>query len=117
MDSSVSSPNARRESWTTDDIRKRIDRCSVVVFAKGSHDSPKCGFSERVFSVMEETGVPYELVDVSQNRSILPALTAFAGRQYLPLVFVNGSLVTNFDTLEQMIASGALIEQLKAANH
>lgn len=68
---------------------------------KGTPDAPRCGFSERVVSVMERCGRPYEVINVYEDRSIIPALTAFAGRQCLPLVYINGKLESSSETQEQ----------------
>ncbi len=115
MDNTVTSSQAIRVPWTTEDVEKCIKDSPVVVFSKGTPDNPRCGFSERVLAVLENTGIPYNLVDVSEDRGVMPALTAYAGRQYLPLVFVKGSLVTSSEKLVMMIESGALVNHLQAA--
>ena len=99
--------------WTTDDIRSHIEKSRVVVFAKGTAEHPRCGFSERVFGAMQESGQTYDCIDVSQDRSILPALRAFTGRpQFLPIVYVDGEIVSSSETLEGMIQSGELQKKL-----
>ena len=102
--------------WTTDDIRAHIEKSRVVVFAKGTPEHPRCGFSERVFSAMQQSGRPYDSIDVSQDRTILPALRAFTGRpQFLPIVYVNGEIISSSETLEGMIQSGELQRKLETA--
>lgn len=105
-----------KSPWTTDDIRSHIEKSRVVVFAKGTAEHPRCGFSERVFGAMQESGQPYDCIDVSQDRSILPALRAFTGRpQFLPIVYVDGEIISSSETLEGMIQSGELQRKLQAA--
>lgn len=101
--------------WTTEDVRSRVEKSKVVVFAKGTKEHPLCGFSELVFSAIERSGRPYELVDVSKNRSIVPALKAYSGSPYVPLVFVNGELVSSSETLSRMVSSGELNRRVEAA--
>ena len=115
MDNTVTSSQAIRVPWTIEDVEKCIESSPIVVFSKGTPDKPRCGFSERVLGVLENTGIPYNLVDVSEDRGVMPALTAYAGRQYLPLVYVKGTLVTSSEKLVMMIESGALVERLHAA--
>lgn len=116
MDESIRTPSSNRNHWTVDDIRKAIEKSKVVVFAKGTADHPRCGFSERVFSAMRDTGRPYEVIDVYEERSIVPALREFSGgNSHLPLVYIDGSLVTTSDTLEHVLQSGELREKLNDA--
>jgi glutaredoxin-related protein len=94
--------------WSKDDIRNRIERSKVVVFSKGKAGKPKDGFSERALSALEDTGRPYEVVDVSEDSSIVAALRAYAGRITLPMVYVDGALVSSSETLQHMVDNGEL---------
>lgn len=117
MDESVLTPSSNRNHWTVEDIRKTIEQTTVVVFAKGTEDHPRCGFSEMVFSAIRRTGRPFQVVDVSEERSIVPALRKYSGNSHLPHIYVNGSLVTSSDTLESVLESGELDEKLDEAFH
>jgi monothiol glutaredoxin len=101
--------------WTTDDVRNKVEQAKVVVFLKGTADQPRCGFSERVVSAMEKCGRPFEVINVYEDRSIIPALTAYAGRQCLPLVYINGKLESSSETQERQLDSGELSAKVEAA--
>ena len=105
----------QRSLWTTDDIRHKVEQSKIVVFAKGTSEKPGCGYSERLISAVEKCGRPYEVVNVYEDRSIIPALTAYAGHQSLPLVYANGSLVSSSDTQERLMNSGELTTKLEDA--
>ncbi len=115
MDKSIVSGLSRRTHWTTDDIRSRIETNKIVVFAKGDPDHPRDGFSERAFVAMKHTGRPYDVVDVTNNSSIVAALRAYAGRVTLPMVYVDGALVTSSETLQRTLDSGELEEKVNQA--
>ncbi len=104
-----------RVLWTTEDIARKVQESKVVVFAKGTRDCPRCGFSEELMSAVEAFGMPYQVVDVSQERSIVPALKAYAGSNYLPLVFVNGKLASTWQTQSDVLQSGELRSQIERA--
>jgi monothiol glutaredoxin len=106
---------APRVLWTTDDIQRKVEGSKVVVFAKGTLETPLCGLSEEVVSAVDACGRPYELVDVCEERSIIPALKAYAGSRYLPLVFVNGQLVSSWETQSSMLKTGELKDQIEKA--
>ncbi|MCB0322391.1 MAG: hypothetical protein KDD69_02425 [Bdellovibrionales bacterium] len=111
----VCSEYSNRVHWTTDDIQRKVEQNTVVVFAKGTPDNPRCGLSEEVMAAVAASGHPYEVVDVSQERSILPALKAYAGEKRLPLVYVCGTLVSSWDEQSAMLRSGALQERIELA--
>jgi len=104
-----------RTTWTTDDIRHKIEESKIVVFAKGPEDAPRCGFTERVLTAIRQSGRPYELVDVTKDRSVVPALKAFSGEYHLPVVYVDGKLVSSSDTQEELLDSGELRAELDKA--
>ena len=107
--------SAQRTTWTTDDVRTRIEKSKVVVFAKGDDGSPRCGFTERVLNAIKQSGRPFEVINVYEDRSVIPALKAYSGEHHLPLVYVDGELVSNSDTQERMLDSGELQAILDAA--
>jgi len=108
-------PQSSRSTWTTDDIRSKIERSRVVVFAKGTEDCPRCGFTERVLGAVRDLGKPYELVDVVEDRSVVPALKAFSGELQLPVVYVDGNLISFSENQERLLDADALRSKLESA--
>ena len=107
--------DSTRHHWTVEDIKTCLENQNVVVFAKGSPEHPRCGFSEKLFIEIERTGQPFRLVDVCEDPSVIPALKAFDGQQYLPAVYVNGELVSSCESLGQMLNSGAFASRVEKA--
>ena len=115
MDQTIRTSITQRATWTTDDIRTAIEKSKVVVFAKGTSEQPRCGFTERVLEAISKSGKPFDVVDVYEDRSIVPALRAYSGEHHLPLVYINGELVSSSDTQEQVLHNGELDAKVKAA--
>jgi monothiol glutaredoxin len=103
---------ASQIQWTLEDVKDTVKSSRVVVFAKGSAAEPKCGFSKRAISVVERCGTPYEVVDVSESRSMRAALAAFSGERALPLVFVDGQLVPTSDYLDGVGAGEEIVARV-----
>ena len=112
---SEQSPNRERVLWTTEDIKRVIESHTIVVFSKGKVGAARCGFSEQILAELDLCGKPYELIDITEDRSIAPALRAYAGLQYLPLVFVNSELVSTVQNQEELLSTGALKSQIEKA--
>jgi monothiol glutaredoxin len=94
-------------------VSELIAENPVLLFMKGTPESPQCGFSMRVVQVMQALGVEYGAIDV------LPALqplrevtTELSDWQTFPQLYVKGELVGGCDIVEEMLDSGELAELL-----
>lgn len=115
MDQSIAAPKSDRVCWTTGDIQQKIESSNIVVFAKGTEDNPSCGFSERVVSILAQSGRRFEVVNVKDDPSIQPALRSFSGHRELPLVYANGQLVACCNSLQHLIDAGELEQKVSTA--
>ena len=96
-------------------VEQAIGENRVLLFMKGTPDTPRCGFSMRVVGVLEQLGVEYGAIDV------LPALqplrevtTELSDWQTFPQLYVNGELLGGCDIVEEMFESGELAEMVGA---
>jgi len=94
-------------------VERLIAENPVLLFMKGTPDSPSCGFSLRTVGVLEQFGIEYGAVDV------LPALqplrevtTEISDWQTFPQLYVKGQLVGGCDIVEEMFETGELAELL-----
>ena len=101
--------------WTTEDVREKVCGSKIVVFSKGTQTNPRCGFSKKALNAIDDCGKPYDVVDVSNDRSIIAALRTYSGACCLPLVFVDGDLVSTSDNLQQVVDSGKLQQAVDKA--
>src|SRR6476469_3691402 len=97
-------------------IEELIAANPVLLFMKGTPDTPRCGFSMRVVQVLDQVGADYGAIDV------LPALqplrevtTEISDWQTFPQLYVHGKLLGGCDIVEEMDESGELAEALGAA--
>src|SRR5215210_410719 len=89
-------------------VEQLISENDVLLFMKGTPETPRCGFSMRVVQVLDQLGAEYGAIDV------LPALqplrevtTEISDWQTFPQLYVNGELVGGCDIVEEMFDSGA----------
>src|ERR671936_1674602 len=87
----------------------------IVLFMKGTPEMPRCGFSMRVVSVLEQMGTEYGAVDVLPLLVPLREVTGeIADWRTFPQLYVNGELVGGCDIVEEMYESGELSDLLGA---
>jgi monothiol glutaredoxin len=81
----------------------------VVLFMKGSPDSPQCGFSRAVVKILAAEEVDdYVYADVLKSPSLREGVKKFSDWPTIPQVYVKGEFVGGCDILTEMHKSGEL---------
>ena len=93
---------SREDSEINTRIRHLINCDKVVVFMKGSPDSPMCGFSKKVVQILHIHGVQFSSFDVLQEASLRQGIKDFTGWPTIPQVFFSGELVGGVDIVSSM---------------
>ncbi len=58
-------------------IEKEVKANKILMYVKGTKDSPQCGFSAATIALFKKLGKPFETVDVLSN----PDRRAFAAKR------------------------------------
>ncbi len=100
---------------TEEKIQQQIDENPIMVYMKGTPESPECGFSARAASYLKKTGVPFSYLNVLQSPFIYERLPAFSDFPTFPQVFIKGELIGGSDIVEELFNSGELQKMVVAA--
>jgi monothiol glutaredoxin len=94
------------------ELRQRIDALlashPVVLFMKGSPESPRCGFSAKAVAALSGVVDAYESVDVLADPEIREGIKVYGSWPTIPQLYVKGELVGGSDIIESMLNSGEL---------
>lgn len=94
------------------DVLKQIDAevksSDVVLFLKGTKESPMCGFSGRVVQILNHVGVPYKGVNVLDDEGIRQGIKDYANWPTIPQLYVKGEFIGGCDIVTEMFQSGEL---------
>jgi monothiol glutaredoxin len=93
-------------------IQEAISGHDVILFMKGSPESPACGFSARTVAMLQELEVPFAAVDILPDPRIRQELSAISNWPTIPQLFHKGELVGGCDIVTEMFESGELAETL-----
>ena len=97
-------------------LRSRIESIiasdRVVLFMKGSPDSPQCGFSAQVVSILGRLIPSYGHFDVLSDRDVREGLKEFSNWPTIPQLYVGGEFQGGCDIVKEMYASGELHQAL-----
>lgn len=89
-------------------IGQTITQHPVVLFMKGSPDTPRCGFSGLVVQVLDHLSVPFIGVDVLQDEGLREGIKTFSDWPTVPQLYVMGEFVGGADIVKEMFQSGEL---------
>lgn len=89
-------------------IQQEINADKVVIFMKGTPDSPQCGFSARSVQILQSLGHPFHAVDILANPEIRAMLPQVSNWPTFPQIFVQGKLVGGCDIISEMNEQGEL---------
>ena len=96
-------------------IKQAIASNPVLIFMKGTPQSPQCGFSMRASQALAACGVEFAHVDVLANPEVRQALPRISSWPTFPQIFINGELIGGCDIALEMYQSGELQKLAQAA--
>lgn len=100
----------------TPELHARIEHLlhtnQVVLFMKGSPQSPRCGFSAKAVGILNDLVPGYVSVDVLADEEIREGIKEYGQWPTIPQLYVGGELIGGSDIIEQMLNSGELHEML-----
>ena len=94
-------------------IKNEIKNNKVVLFMKGTKESPACGFSETVVAILNKLGVEFRDINVLFDAELREDLKKFSDWPTFPQLYINGELVGGCDIARELYQSGELEKMLK----
>lgn len=93
-------------------IEEFVKEHPVVLFMKGSPQSPQCGFSANAAGILASYGKPIAHVDVLADPDVREGVKSFTSWPTIPQVFIGGEFIGGADILRAMHDSGELKEKI-----
>ncbi|PIZ30342.1 MAG: monothiol glutaredoxin, Grx4 family [Alphaproteobacteria bacterium CG_4_10_14_0_8_um_filter_53_9] len=97
------------------DLETLVEQYPIVLFMKGSAQSPRCGFSARVVAILNDLGASYTAVDILQSDELREGLKEFSEWPTFPQLYVAGEFLGGADIIGEMHEAGELAEALAKA--
>ena len=97
-----------------DVIKKQVEGNRVVLYMKGSPDSPQCGFSANAVQILRACGAnEIFTVNVLENPEIRQGIKEYANWPTIPQLYIHGEFVGGSDIMTEMFKSGELKKLLE----
>jgi len=84
----------------------------VVLFMKGTRQSPMCGFSAKTVAALDSILPDYVAVNVLDDPEIREGIKVYGNWPTIPQLYIDGELVGGCDIVLSMLNSGELHEHL-----
>ena len=89
-------------------IKDIISSKDIVLFMKGTPDSPQCGFSMAVSNILKHLNVKFEGINVLSSDELRQGIKDFTDWPTIPQLYVKGEFVGGCDIVKEMFEKGEL---------
>jgi monothiol glutaredoxin len=90
-------------------IHNQVTGNTVVLYMKGTPQSPQCGFSGATVQLLEACGVQdFASVDVLSEPEIRDGIKAYSNWPTVPQLYIEGEFVGGADIVREMYEQGEL---------
>lgn len=93
---------------TIEKIKQQIKHNKILIYMKGTPESPSCGFSAQAVQALSVCGQKFAYVDVLEDIDIRNKLPKYANWPTFPQVWIDGELVGGCSIILEMLESGEL---------
>ncbi len=93
-------------------VQNIISSNDIVVYMRGTPQSPRCGFSATVVEIMKRVGAPYAAINADENHDQWEVLAEINDWPTMPQIFVKGEFIGGCDILREMYQTGELQQLL-----
>ncbi|KAF9405136.1 Glutaredoxin 3 [Podila epigama] len=101
------------------DLKTRMDelinKAPLMIFIKGSPETPRCGFSKKLVALLADQGVTYDSFDILEDDDIRQGLKTHVDWPTFPMVFFKGELLGGLDIVTEMVENGEFAQVVAEA--
>ena len=94
-------------------IKTMIDTNNVVLFMKGTPDSPQCGFSMAVTNMLKLLELKFHSVNVLEDQKIREGIKVYSDWPTIPQLYIKKQFVGGCDIVKEMYENGELKKVLE----
>lgn len=95
-------------------IEDTLSKNKIVLFMKGTAQSPQCGFSSNVIDSLKKIGVNnLATINVLEDQDVRQGIKDFSNWPTIPQLYINGEFIGGSDIILEMFENGELKELLE----
>tara|TARA_B100000900_G_C20560420_1_gene708642 strand:- start:1454 stop:1783 length:330 start_codon:yes stop_codon:yes gene_type:complete len=101
------------EKNISDWISNKITSSDVVLFMKGTPESPQCGFSSQVVQILNYLEIDYSSINVLEDEHIRNGIKEYTNWPTIPQLYVKNEFIGGADIVREMFEENELKEFLQ----
>tara|TARA_Y100001960_G_C14025332_1_gene518014 strand:+ start:181 stop:510 length:330 start_codon:yes stop_codon:yes gene_type:complete len=94
-------------------ISKQIASTDVVLFMKGTPESPQCGFSSQVVQILNYLGIEFSSINVLEDEEIRNGIKEYTNWPTIPQLYIKSEFIGGADIVREMFEENELKEFLE----
>jgi len=94
-------------------IENDLKENDVVLYMKGTAQTPHCGFSAVVVQILNSLAVPFKDVDILTDADIRQGIKDFSNWPTIPQLYIKGEFIGGCDIVREMHQAGELESMLR----
>lgn len=103
----------KSESDLNTRLKSLTSRHKLMLFIKGTPQSPRCGFTRQLLEIVSQQGIEdFDYFDILQDEEVRQGLKTYSEWPTYPQIYVKGELLGGLDILKELVQSGQLAELL-----
>jgi monothiol glutaredoxin len=96
-------------------IKEQLGQNSIILYMKGSPNSPQCGFSARTVQALMACGEKFAYVNILDHPEIRETLKTYSNWPTFPQLYISGELIGGCDIVTELHEKGELQGMIKSA--
>jgi Grx4 family monothiol glutaredoxin len=93
-------------------LKALINQAPVMLFMKGSPETPRCGFSKKIVEILKSEEISFQTFDILSDEEVRQGLKTYSDWPTYPQLYVHGNLIGGLDIVNEMKTEGSLKAQL-----
>ena len=94
-------------------IKSIIETNNIVLFMKGTPESPQCGFSMAVSNILKHLKVNFKGVNVIESNNMRQGIKDYTDWPTIPQLYIKGEFIGGCDIIKEMFEKGDLKKLLE----
>ncbi|VDM97163.1 unnamed protein product [Thelazia callipaeda] len=82
-------------------LKSLINQAPLMLFMKGTPDSPKCGFSKQIVILLRGINADFSTFDVLKDEEVRQKLKRYSNWPSYPQLYLNGELIGGLDIVKE----------------
>ncbi len=93
---------------TKSQIQQDMAQHRVLLYMKGTPESPQCGFSAKVVEILNGQGITFGSKDILADETLREGIKEFSNWPTIPQLYINGKFVGGCDIVTELDGTGEL---------